>query len=113
MPSFKEYQMMFQLNASVGGSFQSSFSTGAASVTQLQAGTTVSSAAAPHTFLQPQPQQPQQPSGGDGTTPQPGGIRVSSDTPTMGEVGLLLSGIALAGAGAGALRRRERQGKKD
>ena len=36
MAGFKEYQMLFQLNASVGGSFQSSFSTGAASVTQLQ-----------------------------------------------------------------------------
>ncbi|MBQ6656573.1 MAG: AIDA repeat-containing protein [Ottowia sp.] len=48
------------------------------------------------TFTQPQPQQPY----------------VISDTPTMGEVGLLLSGIALAGAAAPALRRREKQGKK-
>ncbi len=36
MAGFKEYQMMFQLNASMGGSFQSAFSAGASSVTQLQ-----------------------------------------------------------------------------
>ncbi|MBO7411872.1 MAG: hypothetical protein J6T92_08110 [Ottowia sp.] len=41
--------------------------------------------------------------------------RVSSSghkLPTMGELGLLLSGIALAGVAAPALRRREKQGKK-
>ena len=32
--------------------------------------------------------------------------------PTLGEVGLLLSGIALAGAAAPALRRRERKARK-
>ena len=36
MAGFKEYQMMFQLNASMGGSFQSAFSAGSSSVTQLQ-----------------------------------------------------------------------------
>lgn len=36
MAGFKEYQMMFQLNASVGGGFQSAFTTGASSVSQLQ-----------------------------------------------------------------------------
>lgn len=36
MAGFKEYQMLFQLNASVGGSFNSAFSTGASSVSQLQ-----------------------------------------------------------------------------
>ena len=36
MAGFKEYQMLFQLNASVGGSFNSAFSTGASSISQLQ-----------------------------------------------------------------------------
>lgn len=36
MAGFKEYQMMFQLNASMGGSFQSAFSAGSSSVSQLQ-----------------------------------------------------------------------------
>lgn len=36
MAGFKEYQMMFQLNASTSGSFQSAFSSGASSVSQLQ-----------------------------------------------------------------------------
>lgn len=36
MAGFKEYQMLFQLNASMGGGFQSAFSAGASSVTQLQ-----------------------------------------------------------------------------
>lgn len=36
MAGFKEYQMMFQLNASMGGGFQSTFSAGSTSVTQLQ-----------------------------------------------------------------------------
>ena len=36
MAGFKEYQMMFQLNASMGGSFQSTFSASSSSVTQLQ-----------------------------------------------------------------------------
>ena len=36
MAGFKEYQMLFQLNASVGNNFQSTFSTGANSVSQLQ-----------------------------------------------------------------------------
>ncbi|MBO7410479.1 MAG: AIDA repeat-containing protein, partial [Ottowia sp.] len=49
-----------------------------------------------------QPQQPQQPR-------QP---YVISDTPTMSEVGLLLSGIALAGAAVPAIRRREKRGGK-
>lgn len=44
--------------------------------------------------------------------PQPQQPRVISDTPTMGDVGLLLSGLALAGAAVPALRRREKQGKK-
>ena len=35
-----------------------------------------------------------------------------SSSPTMGELGLLLSGLALAGAAAPALRRREKRGKK-
>ena len=38
---------------------------------------------------------------------------MDSDTPTTGELGLLLSGIALAGAAVPALRRREKRGKKD
>ena len=42
-------------------------------------------------------------------TPSGGG---DSSSPTMGELGLLLSGLALAGAAAPALRRREKQGKK-
>ncbi|MBQ6655950.1 MAG: hypothetical protein IJM64_01540 [Ottowia sp.] len=42
-------------------------------------------------------------------TPSGGG---NSSSPTMGELGLLLSGLALAGAAAPALRRREKQGKK-
>ena len=37
MAGFKEYQMLFQLNASVGGSFNSSFSSGQAAVQKLQA----------------------------------------------------------------------------
>ena len=36
----------------------------------------------------------------------------ASPVPTMSEIGLLLSGIALAGAAAPALRRREKHGKK-
>ncbi|MBQ6657618.1 MAG: hypothetical protein IJM64_10125 [Ottowia sp.] len=48
---------------------------------------------------QPQPQQPRQP-------------YVISNTPTMGELGLLLSGLALAGAAAPALRQRERKARK-
>ncbi|MBQ6656931.1 MAG: autotransporter-associated beta strand repeat-containing protein [Ottowia sp.] len=44
--------------------------------------------------------------------PQPG-VRVISDTPTMSELGLLLSGIALAGVAVPALRRRERRGRKE
>ncbi|MBQ9577917.1 MAG: hypothetical protein IJR28_00110, partial [Ottowia sp.] len=36
-----------------------------------------------------------------------------SSSPTMGELGLLFSGLALAGVAAPALRRREKQGKKD
>lgn len=36
MAGFKDYQMLFQLNAQVGGSFQSAFSAGSNSVTQLQ-----------------------------------------------------------------------------
>lgn len=36
MAGFKEYQMLFQLNASMGGGFQAAFSAGASSVTQLQ-----------------------------------------------------------------------------
>ena len=44
-------------------------------------------------------------------TPTPSGGGDSS-SPTMGELGLLLSGLALAGAAAPALRRREKQGKK-
>ena len=35
-----------------------------------------------------------------------------NSSPTMGELGLLLSGLALAGAAAPALHRREKQGKK-
>ena len=46
-------------------------------------------------------------SGGGG-----GGGSSTSSSPTMGELGLLLSGLALAGAAAPALRRREKQGKK-
>ncbi|MBQ6656113.1 MAG: IPTL-CTERM sorting domain-containing protein, partial [Ottowia sp.] len=42
-------------------------------------------------------------------TPSGGG---NSSSPTMGELGLLLSGLALAGAAAPALRRREKRGKK-
>ena len=46
-------------------------------------------------------------------TPTPVPYYYSDDSsPTMGELGLLLSGIALAGAAAPALRRREKQGKK-
>ena len=46
-----------------------------------------------------------------GATPAPysGG---DSSSPTLGELGLLLSGIALAGAAAPALRRREKRSKK-
>lgn len=36
MAGFKEYQMLFQLNASMGGSFQSTFTAGSTSVTALQ-----------------------------------------------------------------------------
>lgn len=36
MAGFKEYQMLFQLNASMGGGFQSTFASGTNSVTQLQ-----------------------------------------------------------------------------
>lgn len=36
MAGFKEYQMLFQLNASMGGGFQSTFTAGATSVTALQ-----------------------------------------------------------------------------
>ena len=36
MAGFKEYQMMFQLNASTSGSFQAAFSAGSSSVSQLQ-----------------------------------------------------------------------------
>ena len=52
--------------------------------------------------------------GGDtpgGNAPGAGGGGDSS-SPTTGELGLLLSGLALAGAAALALRRREKQGKK-
>ena len=42
-------------------------------------------------------------------TPTGGG---DSSSPTMGELGLLLSGLALAGAAAPALRRRERKARK-
>ncbi|MBQ6656468.1 MAG: hypothetical protein IJM64_04205 [Ottowia sp.] len=44
--------------------------------------------------------------------PQPQQPYVISSTPTLGELGLLLSGLALVGAAAPALRRREKQGKK-
>ena len=45
--------------------------------------------------------------------PTPTPYYYSDDSsPTLGELGLLLSGIALAGAAAPALRRREKQGKK-
>ena len=40
------------------------------------------------------------------------GIDDDNSSPAMGELGLLLSGLALAGAAAPALRRREKQGKK-
>ena len=61
--------------------------------------------------LPPTPQ-PQQPSDNGGATPQPRQPYVISNTPTMGELGLLLSSLALVGAAAPALRRREKQGKK-
>lgn len=53
---------------------------------------------------------------GDGNTQQPT-FRVdtsggNNSSPTMSELGLLLSDLALAGAAAPALRRREKQGKK-
>ena len=44
--------------------------------------------------------------------PTPTPYHSDSSSPTMGELGLLLSGIALAGAAAPALRRREKQSKK-
>ena len=40
------------------------------------------------------------------------GAGTAAPVPTMSDFGLLLSGIALAGAAAPALRRREKQGKK-
>ncbi|MBO7411908.1 MAG: hypothetical protein J6T92_08305, partial [Ottowia sp.] len=46
-------------------------------------------------------------------TPNPTPAPYHDDSsPTMGELGLLLSGLALAGAAAPALRRRERKGRK-
>ncbi|MBQ6657486.1 MAG: hypothetical protein IJM64_09435 [Ottowia sp.] len=46
---------------------------------------------------------------GSGNTVGGGG---DNSSPTLGELGLLLSGIALAGAAAPALRRRERKARK-
>lgn len=48
---------------------------------------------------------------GDGSTQTPCPA-CDNSSPTMGELGLLLSGIALAGAAAPALRRRERKARK-
>ena len=47
-------------------------------------------------------------------TPEPGQpprfrVNIDNSSPTLGDIGLLLSGIALAGAAAPALRRRERR----
>ena len=36
MAGFKEYQMLFSLNANLGGSFSSTFSSGSSSIVQLQ-----------------------------------------------------------------------------
>ncbi|MBQ9578332.1 MAG: hypothetical protein IJR28_02240, partial [Ottowia sp.] len=46
-----------------------------------------------------------------GPTPQPYYYNDDS-SPTMGELGLLFSGLALAGVAAPALRRRERKQRK-
>ena len=51
-------------------------------------------------------------SGGDTPAPTPYYYYDDNSSPTLGDIGLLLSGIALAGAAAPALRRREKQGKK-
>ncbi|MBO7411935.1 MAG: hypothetical protein J6T92_08440, partial [Ottowia sp.] len=44
--------------------------------------------------------------------PTPAPYHSDSSSPTMGELGLLLSGLALAGVAAPALRRRERKARK-
>lgn len=55
---------------------------------------------------------PGYPPGGGGGTPQPV-TGAASPVPTMGEVGVLLSGLALAGAAAPALRRRREQQERE
>ena len=52
------------------------------------------------------------PSGGGDAPKPPFFANIDNSSPTMSELGLLLSGLALAGAAAPALRRREKQGKK-